>query len=192
MRCLRIDQIYLYLEKELSPPENKKIEKHLASCSKCKNAIEERRILLQASESLTLWESSLDFPSRVMAQIFPEKVSLRSWLEAAAAGFSSITLILLAFFLLSGENLGYLLLSLNHTLLNLVRNILILFVKLFKLAYLLVRIAFQFSGFLIEGVAHLTTILSPEVQIILIILTITLSVSLLYGVRRKFMTGEKV
>lgn len=191
MTCLRIDQIYLYLEKEFSPSENKKIEEHLASCLKCKNALEERKILLQASESLTLWETPPDFIRQVMAQIFPEKVTARSWFITMAVGFSSIILMFLAFFLLSGQNLARLLINLSFSLLDLVRNISILFVKLFKLATLLVKIIVQFSRFLIEGFARLTTILSPEIQILLITLTLILSASLLYGMRRKFMTGEK-
>jgi len=36
MKCLGIDQIYLYLEKELPSEENKKIEEHIATCLKCK------------------------------------------------------------------------------------------------------------------------------------------------------------
>lgn len=191
MTCLQIDQIYLYLEKELSPSENKKIEEHLAICLKCKNVIEERRILLQASESLPIWEIPPDFTRQVMSQILPKNVSARSWLEAAAAGFSSIILMFSAFFLLSGENLVTLLISLGYNLLNLVQNLLILFVKLFKLAFLLVKIIVQFSGFLIEGFSRLTTILSPEVQIILITLTLILSVFFIFGVKRKFLTGER-
>ncbi len=191
MRCLRLDEIYLFLEKELSSLETKKIEDHLASCPKCKNAVEERKVFLQASESLPFWEMPPDFTRRVMEQIFPEKVSLRSWLTAAAAGFSSIILCFLAFFLLSGENLTNFLIPLGHTLLDLVRNFSIFCIKLFKIASLLVRVITPFARLLLQGFAHLTTILSPEAQIILIILTLILSASLIFGVRRKFMTGEK-
>lgn len=191
MTCLRIDQIYLYLEKELTPSENKKIEEHLASCLKCKNAIDERKILLKASESLPLWELPSDFSRQVMSRIFPEKVSLRTWATAAALGFSSFILILLAFFLLTGKNLADLFIDLGHAQLNPVRNLLILFVKLVKLASILVKVIVQFSRLLFEAFALLTTILNPETQIILILITVILSASLFYGVRRKFMTGEK-
>lgn len=191
MRCLRVDEIYLYLEKELSPSEHKKIEEHLAFCSKCKNTVEERKILVQASETLPLWETPPGFTRQVMAQIFPVKISIRSWVTATAAGFSSIILMLLAFFLISGENLADLLIGLGHWLLSLLRNISVLLVKLFKLASLLIKIILQFSRLLFDGYTHLTTILSPEVQIILITLTLILSAILIYGVRRKLMIGEK-
>lgn len=101
MNCLRINQIYLFLEKELSPSENKKIEEHLASCPKCKKAMEEREFLHQAAESLPLWQTPPDFTHQIMAAIFPEKISLRSWFTALAAGFSSTVLILSAYFLIS-------------------------------------------------------------------------------------------
>ena len=74
MTCLRIDQIYLYLEKELTPFENKKIEEHLYSCLKCKNEIEERKILLKASKSLPLWELPSNFSLHLMERLFPDKV----------------------------------------------------------------------------------------------------------------------
>ncbi len=191
MRCLGIDQIYLFLEKELSPSEHKKIEDHLASCPKCKNAVEERRTLLQASESLPIWETPPDFTNQVMLQIFPEKISLRSWLTATAAGFSSIILTLFALFLLSGNNLPDLLTEFSHALLDIVRNFSILSVKLFKVVSLLIRIIYRFGRLIVEGFAHLTTIISPEVQIILITFTLILSASLVLGVRKKLMTGEK-
>lgn len=61
MNCLRINQIYLYLEGELSPAENKSIEEHLSSCLICKKAVKERKLLLQASRSLPLWNTPPDF-----------------------------------------------------------------------------------------------------------------------------------
>lgn len=191
MRCLRVDEIYLYLEKELSPSENKRVKEHLTFCPRCKNAVEERRILLQASESLPFWEAPPDFARQVIAQIFPKKVTLRQWLIAASAGLSSTTLTFLAFFALSGENLLEVLIGLGHRLLELLQTFSVFFIKAFKLAFLLIRIIIQFLGFFAEGFVRLSSILSPEAQIILIILTVIFSVTLFLGVRRKFMAGEK-
>ena len=192
MRCLRADEIYLYLENELAPSQIQKIKEHLASCPKCLKAVEERKILLQASESLSLWEIPPDFARQLMERISPKKVTLRSWLTAAAAGFLSIFLTLSIFFVLSEENLLEVVLSSGHRLLDLVRTASVLFVKVFKLASLLIRVITQFVGFLIEGLIRLTSILGPEVQIILIILTVLLSATLIFGVRRKFIGGEKL
>jgi hypothetical protein len=191
MRCLKADQIHLYLEKELAPSQIQKIEEHLASCLQCRKAVEERKILLQASESLPLWEIPPAFARQVMEQIFPKKVPLRSWLEAAAAGFISIILTLSIFFALSGENLLEMVFNLGHRFLKLLRTASVLFIKLSKLASLLIKVIIQFLGFLLEGFIRLTSILSPEVQIILILLTVFLSAILVFGVRKKIMAGER-
>lgn len=191
MKCLSIEQIYLYVEKELSAAQNKKIEQHLATCLKCKKALEERRLLLQAAESLPLWQTPPDFTQQVMARIFPAKVSLSAWLAAASAGFVSIVLALFFFFLVTGQNISGLLASLNQALWYFVRNISLISVKLLKLASLFVKLLQQFSEYLIKGFTLLTTIISPEVQIIVITITIILVASSVYGIRKKLLVGEK-
>ncbi len=190
MSCLSIHQIYLFLENELSSAEVKNISRHLATCLKCQNALGERRILLHAAESLPAFETPPGFTNRVMAQIFPEKIPLRSWLAAMATGFSSTVLALFLVFTISGQNLGNLLINISHTFLDFFQAASIFLVKVFKLASLLIKIIFQFSKSLIEALAHLTTIIGPEVLIILITFILITSVSLLYMVRRKFLTGE--
>lgn len=191
MKCLRVDEIYLYLEKELSPSESKTVKEHLAVCPKCKNAVEERRVLFQAAETLSLWLTPPNFTHQVMAQIFPRKVTLRHWLVATATGLSSIILTFLGFFALSGENLLEMFIGLGHSLLELLRTFSVFFIKAFKLASLLIRIIIQFLGFLIKGFVRLSSVPSLEAQIILIILTVILSAILFFGVRRKFLAGEK-
>ncbi len=51
MNCLFLDQVYLYLENELTHEESNSIAGHIASCEKCRNAVEDRRILMEAAES---------------------------------------------------------------------------------------------------------------------------------------------
>lgn len=191
MKCLGIDQVYSYLEKELSSEENKKIEEHLATCLKCKKALEERSLLLQAADSLPLWQIPPDFTQQVMARVYPDKVTLRQWLTAVAVGTSSIVATLLAFFILTGQNLTTFLSSITHTLWNLVRNIAIIFIKLFKIASLLITVARQLVEHLFENFARLTTLISPEVQISIITFSILLFTFLILGIRRKILIGEK-
>lgn len=191
MKCLGIDQVYSYLEKELSSEENKKIEEHLTTCLKCKNALEERRLLLQAADSLPLWQIPPDFTQQVMARVYADKVTLRQWLTAVAVGTSSIVATLLAFFILTGQNLTTFLSSITHTLWNLVRNIAIIFIKLFKIASLLITVARQLVEHLFENFARLTTLISPEVQISIITFSILLFTFLILGIRRKILIGEK-
>jgi len=192
MSCLRIDQIYLFLEKELSPSENKKIKEHLSSCSKCKKAVEERKILLQAAESLPLWKTPPNFTQHVMSAVFLEKVTFRSWLTTVTVGIASLILTFLFFFLFSGQSLVDLFVSLNSRILNTIQNFTVSFAKLVKLVTLFGKIIYRFIEFLFKSIAQLTSIISPEVQITLIILTLILSASLFYGVSRKLLSGEKI
>lgn len=192
MKCLNIEQIYLYIEKELSLGENKKIEEHLTICPKCKKALEERRLLLQATESLPLWQTPPDFTQQVMARIFPAKVSLKAWLGAVSTGFVSLILALFIFFLATGQNLSSLALSFYDTILNLIRDFSPTFVKLIKLASLFVKILQQLAEYIIKGFTLLTTIISPEIQIIIITITIILIASSIYGIRKKLLVGEKI
>jgi len=192
MKCLNIEQIYLYIEKELSLGENKKIEEHLTICPKCKKALEERRLLLQATESLPLWQTPPDFTQQVMARIFPAKVSLKAWLGAVSTGFVSLILALFIFFLATGQNLSSLALSFYDTILNFIKNLSPIFVKLIKLASLFVKILQQLSEYIIKGFTLLTTIISPEIQIIIITITLILIASSIYGIRKKLLVGEKV
>lgn len=191
MKCLTIEQIYLYIEKELTASESKKIEEHLAACPKCLKAFKERKHLHQAVESLPLWQTPPDFTRQIMSRIFPAKVSLLTWLSAAATGFASTILAFFIFFLATGQNISDLIISLNYTLWNFVKNLSLIFVKLFKLTSLAFEILQQFFGFLFKTVASLTTIVSPQTQIIIIAITIILTISLIYGIKRKIFIGEK-
>jgi hypothetical protein len=191
MKCLGIDQVYSYLEKELSSEENKKIEEHLATCLKCKNALEERSLFVQAADSLPLWQIPPDFTQQVMARVYPDKVTLRQWLTTVAVGTSSIVATLLAFFIFTGQNLTTFLSGITHTLWNLVRNIAIIFIKLFKIASLLITVARQLVEHLFENFARLTTLIRPEVQISIITFSILLFTFLILGIRRKNLIGEK-
>jgi hypothetical protein len=191
MKCLSIEQIYLFIEKELPLSENKKIEEHLATCQKCKNALEERKHLLQASENLPLWQTPPDFTQQVMARIFPIRVPLSAWLTAAYAGFGSIILAIFILFLIIGQNFSSLLTSLNHSLWNFVRNLSPVFVKLFKVASLFIKTLQQFFEYIIKVFASLTTIISPQVQIIIITTAIILIAFSIYGIKRKILIGEQ-
>lgn len=192
MKCLSLYEIYLYLENELSPSKMKNTAAHLASCERCRQSVEEREIFLQAAESLPVWETPPDFTHQVMSKIFPEKVSFRSWLTAAAAGLMATSLALFLFLTFSEENSIRLFVSLNQRLWAFLQNFSIFFVKFLKLVYFLIRIILQSAVFLFRAFSHLTTTISPEIQIILIILTLVLSASLFFGLGKKLLTGGKI
>ena len=191
MSCLHIDQIYLYLEGELSPKDNRSIKDHISSCDKCQKAVEERKRLLEASQSLPVWETPKDFTPRVLAYIFPKKITLRDWVVTAAIGLSSAVLAFFVVYLISGQNLADLFLNLNRTALNLFRDIVVVLVKAAKLISVGIHLILKIISLLLKGLASFTTILSPELQIGLIVLTVIITALLLFGAKRKFLAGEK-
>jgi len=192
MKCLSIEQIYLYIEKELSPSENIKIEEHLSTCRKCKKALEERKPLLQAAERLPLWETPPGFTQQVMARIFPPRVPISAWLTAAYVGSGSIILAIFSLFLVTGQNFSGFLTNLNHGLWSFVRNISPFFVKLLKVATLLVKVLQQLFGYIIKAFASLTTIISPQLQLIIVTIAIILIAFSIYGIKRTILTGEEI
>ena len=191
MDCLNIEQIYLFLEQEMSPDEMLRIQKHLASCPRCVNAVEDRRALVLAANSLPQIEVPPDFRQQVMAAIFPDKVPLSVWVKSIAAGLSSTVFAFLLYYIFSGKNLADLFISIGQFFLSVLSALSTGLAKILKLAGYLVNILFDLVRLLIKGFVHLTTLLSPEAQFIIIAITLLLSALLLFGVRRKFMMGEK-
>jgi hypothetical protein len=191
MGCLTIGQIYLFLDKELPPEETQRIQNHLDSCSKCRNAVEERRLLVQAAESLPFIKLPPDFTQQVMARIFPDKVSFHIWVRAIAGGLAATVFAFFLFYILSGKNLAELSISISQFFLSVFRGLSTGVVKIFKLLWHLINIIVQFFGFLFKGFSNLTSILSPEVQAGIIALTLLALALLFFGVRRKLMMGEK-
>lgn len=191
MDCLNIEQIYLFLEQEMSPDEMLRIQKHLDSCPRCVNAVEDRRALVLAANSLPQIEVPPDFGQQVMAAIFPDKVPLRVWVKSIAAGLSSTAFAFLLFYIFSGKNLADLFISIGTFFLSVLSALSTGLAKILKFAGYLVNILFDLVRLLIKGFVQLTALLSPEAQFIIIAITLLLSALLLFGVRRKFMMGEK-
>ena len=191
MNCLHIDRIYLYLEGELSPSENRSIKEHISTCEKCRKAVEERRLLMQASQSLPSWETPKDFTQRILAQIFPKKITLRDWVITASIGLSSAVLAFFAVYLISGQNLASLFINLNQTAISLFRNFIVVLVKAAKLISIGIQVIQKIASLLFKGIASLTTILDLELQIGLFVLFLVITALFFYGIKRKFPAGEK-
>ncbi len=191
MTCLSIEQIYLYIEKELPSAKNKEIQKHLADCPKCQKTVKERILLVEAAENLAEWETPRGFTQQVMDRIFPTSVSPLAWLGAVASGCASLILAVVLFALVTGQNFSDLLRASYSTVLNVVKHLSPLIAKILKLVSLLFKILQQFGEFLVKILTVLTSLISPQVQIIIITLAIVLIASSLYGLRRKLFIGEK-
>lgn len=191
MDCLGTDQIYLYLEGELNKGETAVINEHLAACPKCRRALEERKLLVEAATSLPVWEIPTGFSQQVMDRLFPFRPALGQALLTATIGAFLIIAGLLATFIYSGQSLFNFLVSFNQTILNGLSSLTVMGARLVKLAALLVKVLFRFSGFLWESFGRLTMTLSPEVLAGLIVLTLILSASLYYGIRHKVLVRGK-
>ncbi len=191
MNCITIERIHLYLDKALSPAEDREIQEHLARCPQCRKAVEERQLLLEAAGDLPLWETPSDFTEQVMARIFPASTPLAVWIGALSAGFASTVLALLIFFIVSGQNLLTLFVFTNDALWTSLSDISSIFIKLFKLAAVLLMVLEKLLEFLIKSLSSLTTVLSPQVQLVLITIALILVVSSVYGLRKKFLFGDK-
>lgn len=191
MKCLDIDQIYLYLEGELSPEKAGAIQTHIARCQKCSQAVQERSFLLDASESLPPMEIPADFAQQTMEMIRPEKDTIWNLFFAAAIGFSSTVLIMFMYLLISGQNPARFFIQLSHTFLSSFKTLSVWLAKSVKLISIAFKIVWQIGSFLLSGISRLTHIMSMEFQIGLVILAFILYISLYFGIRKNILTGEK-
>jgi len=191
MNCLNVDKIYLFLENEISSSEREKIEQHIAVCHKCRLAVEERKILLQASESLPLWEVPHDFTQKVMAEISLQRSPLKSALLAAAIIFSSLTTLVFFYLFMTGQNLMSFFIGVNGTALSMIRNISTTAVRIFKIASAVVRALGDLFSFFLQAFLKLTAIISPEIQIVFIFISLIATIALFVTLRKKLLLGER-
>lgn len=192
MSCLTVEKIYLYLEDELSAEERASVEKHISACKSCKSLLEDRNKMMQAVRSLPSLDMPADFTQQVMAKVFPHRSPVKIWIAGLATGFSLTMFIILAIFLQSDLSLSGTFVHLNSSLWTFVKNISVFTVKLIKVASVIFGILVQFVSFVFKTLGNLTTLIRPEFQIFLIILTVILSLSTVLMMRRKIWTGDKI
>jgi hypothetical protein len=192
MNCLTIEQVYLYLENDLTPEESRTIAGHIASCEQCRRAVEERKILMEAAASLPPLHVPPDFTQQVMARIFPQKSQIRLWIAALATGFSLVVAIFMAAFLQSDLSLSSTFIQLNRSLWNFVSDLSVFFIKFIKILSLAFNLLVQLGSYIYKALISMTSVIGIEVQITLIVLTVLLSLTAIYGVRRKIWSGENI
>lgn len=190
MSCPTERQIYLYLEDQVPVDERESIEKHISSCEPCKILLEDRKMIMQAVETLPPLDMPANFTQQVMAKVFPRVSSVRIWVAGSATAFSLMMFIFLAIFLQSDISFSGVFVRLNSSLWAFVKNLSVFAVKLFKIASVILEILIQFASFVLKTLGSLTTLIRPEFQIFLITLTVVLSISALYMMRRKILTGD--
>lgn len=190
MKCLKADQIYLYLEGELSAEETSAVRFHLASCPSCQKAVEERERLNQACRDLPMRDLSPNFTHEVMMKIFPDKVPFRRWLRTLAWGLSSLVVFSLLFLFLSASPFLPFLTAFYRAPLNLVQDISLVLVKIFKLLTLLIKVFLQLISLFTRGLMSVFTLIQPEIQISLTLFFLIFFFFFFYKIKRKFLIGE--
>ena len=178
MSCLSADDIYLYLEGELTGADASRISEHLERCAACREALEERGLLLQAARRIPRWTVPQDFARQVMERLFP-----------AAVGTFVIVTSLLLVFLVSGLGLLNVLMSLNQSILNGLRDFAVFGAKFIKAFTLLARAFSQLTGFIWESVTRLSGLPSAELQAALLVITVLFTLSVYYSLRRLLPLG---
>ncbi len=191
MSCLSADDIYLYLEGELTGPDASRISEHLEHCAVCREALEERRLLLLAVRRLPRWTVPQDFARQVMERLFPQRLSLGRALWTAAIGTFAIVTSLLLVFLFSGLGLLNFLMSLNQSILNGLRDLAVFGAKFVKTFTLMVKVFAQFTGFVWENLTRLSGLPSVELQAALVVITVLFTASVYIGLRRLRPMGER-
>jgi hypothetical protein len=192
MSCLKVHQVYLYLEDELPSDERASVEKHISSCEPCKILLEDRKAMMHAVETLPHLVLPTDFTQKVMDKIFPRVSSVRVWVAGLATAFSLMMFLFLAIYLQSDFSLSGIFVHLNSGLWAFVKNLSVFTAKVFKIASVIFEMLVQFVSFVFKALASLTTLIRPEFQIFLITLTVIISISALYMMRRKIWTGDKI
>lgn len=189
MNCLSLERLYAFLEGALSSAEKQDIESHLAACPKCRDAVEERKRILQAIDSLPAFEVPPDFAKGVMDRILTEqekaKVTIFGWLAAGAAGFLAVTAVLSIFALVSGQNLIRFFIRLNHGLWSYVKDAAFMLVKIGKFLLVAFKVIYELLGRGLESLKVFTSLISPEAWAIFICgaLLLIFAVGVLWGRR---------
>ena len=176
MICLKLERLYAYLEGDLAGRDKKAVEDHVASCPACREALEVRRVLLQAAETLPAFEVPGDFARAVMDRIAPErsKAKTSGWLMAAAVGAATFAVALVATTLITGHTLSQLVLGLNRFLWSNLQGLTSVLTKGAKYVILTVKTLIQIAGEVLQILNTLTSFIGPEAQIVFIGATVLL------------------
>ncbi len=86
MNCFKIEEIYAYLEKEITPQKARAIEEHFHHCSRCRSLAEDRRRFLDACSHLPDWPLPVNWAKAVMKRIASIKPASFFWLIALISG----------------------------------------------------------------------------------------------------------
>ncbi len=188
--CRRAESLYLYLEGELDPDDKRQLEAHLAACPDCRDALAERRLLHEAFTSLPPLEVPADFALSVMDRIPEAAGRAAGWLAPLASGAAALVTCLLGFYLLTGQSLSDVLVTVSRSLGSAFGHLLPLLAKLWKLGGIFMRIATDLVSMLGKGLVIVSGLLGPGLFGLVLCLSVLLTLLLFYGAKRLLSLGE--
>jgi hypothetical protein len=189
--CPRAEDLYLYLEGELGPYEARKIEEHVEACAGCLERLEERRLLHEAFATLPPFEVPADFARSVM-EALPEPGPARGvWLGPLLAGAAALIIALLGFQVFTGQSLSGLLVAFNRFLGSGITACLPAAAKLFKITGLLLKVAADIAGMILDGAGAVARFLGPQGIAAIVGLGGLLVLLAWFGARRFNSPGER-
>jgi anti-sigma factor RsiW len=191
MSCLKVAEVYAYLEDDLLPEQRADIEKHLELCPKCSQAVEERRYLAEVASSLPALEVPDELARRIMAKISSRPPSLPVWLTAFIVGLSSLGLLCLLLILSGGKSAFAILAGFNHSILIYLKNSTVWLAKAMALLASAGKLIQTLALALFKGISLLTTLISPGIQALVLTMTLAILISLYLALKKKLLPGEK-
>jgi anti-sigma factor RsiW len=189
MSCLKISDLYEYLEDGLSPERTNEVKEHLRFCRGCRRAVKERRVIAEAASTLPPFEVPEDFPERVMSRISGLRTRSSGWLIGLVSGSSLLTLISVIW-IASGRNVLEFFASASQTFWETAKNAAVLTAKLAALVSLAGRTLRSLLEAGTKGLSMLTSLFHPGIQILIFVLALGILASLFYAMRKKFSIGD--
>jgi len=192
MSCLKNEEIYAFIEGELSERDGRRLEAHAAGCAGCGAALEDRRAFLAAAESLPSLNVPEGFAAGILRNLPPESppFRIRLWLASMAAGIVAFSGTLAAIALLSGQNLGAYLAHLSQAGLGYFQDAATTAVKLMKYIFLFFKVTREFAAALFNVFKQVTAFIGPEAQASFLIAALFLLAAGVTLRRRRFASLE--
>jgi len=189
MSCLKIMDIYDYIEGSLAPERNKELERHLSSCPRCRRAVEARKLVAGAASGLPPFAVPDDFADRVMARIAPLKIRRPAWLiilACSTAWLAAASVLLIV----SGRSGLELIAGAGHSLWGYVKTGAVFTAKAATLLTLAVKTLRPLLEAAYRGLSMLTSLVPPGFQALILVLALGIAVSLLLAMRKKLSLGD--
>ncbi len=192
MTCLRLDQIYLYLEGELDEAGRRTVESHIRVCQSCRHAVEDRRVFHEAALSLPPMDVPAGFSKRILDRIPAKGATPLAWITALVSGAGTLFLIFLGAYLVTGQNLPSLLISANRGLWSFLGQSATALGKALGILVL----GFKLLGNFLEGTRKVLEILAgvllrAETLAPVLLVVVVLTALFIIGMKRIFPYGEK-